>query len=137
MYLFCKERFLCIQPNETCASYYIKYIFYNNHFNIMKTFRCLLYNLYPSFKCDLLKLIIILCKNISTLLTTIAFRKQRKASHTYVFHPKLCLTSFRTNRIFYIRLKKKINNIHLLLYSIFLNCLLQLLCVCHSGFLFL
>lgn len=48
MQLFCREHFLWIQPNETYASYYTKYIFYNNHFNIMKTFRCLLYNLYPS-----------------------------------------------------------------------------------------
>lgn len=83
MQLFCREHFLWIQPNETYASYYIKYIFYNNHFNIMKTFRCLLYNLYPSFKCHLLKLIIILWKNISALLAIIALRKQRKPSHMY------------------------------------------------------
>lgn len=45
---FCREHFMWIQPNETYAFYYIKYIFYNNPFNIMKMFSCLLYNLYPS-----------------------------------------------------------------------------------------
>lgn len=58
--------------------------FYNsNHFNIMKTFRCLLYHLYPSFKCHLLKLIIILWKNISALLTITACWKERIQSHMY------------------------------------------------------
>lgn len=32
--------------------------------------------------------------------------QKTKESQSYVFHPKLCLTPFRTNRIFFIRLKK-------------------------------
>lgn len=56
--------------------------------------------------------------------------QKTKESQSYVFHPKLCLTSFRTNRVFYIRLEKKW--ITFIFHSIplfFLNCLLQLLCL--------
>lgn len=56
--------------------------------------------------------------------------QKTKESQSYVFHPKPGLTSFGTNRIFFIKLKKKL--ITLTYHSIplvFLNCLLQLLCL--------
>lgn len=56
----------------------------NNHFSIMKTFIFLLYNLYPSFKCHLSKLIIILWKNNPALLTIIA---RGKKGHTVICIP--------------------------------------------------
>lgn len=56
--------------------------------------------------------------------------QKTKESQSYVFHPKPGLTSFRTNRIFFIRFKKKKKKkIYHSIPFVFLSCLLQLPCL--------